>query len=293
MTTHRTVALGVGAWLLVLILAPATALAGGPLVGFRAGNGMEEFIVPDEEFEVEIRVTNSTGVDTLNWAIALQHDPTRLELLSVVSGDFSDVQPVPGIIPSFSEVTTIDNGSGTGLIVAQFVSPDGSSFIPAAVEPVVAIATYRNLMTVEGDQTTLEFVDGVLANSPSPPVTVAVGTTDFATFEGASAVGFDNLLLTTTLGPRFFRGGCEPNSDGPSLADLIFLLNFIFSAGAAPDCEDACDANDDGILGFSDAIDLIGFLFSGTPPPDFGTCVNDLPNDDDDLECLIEPDACL
>ena len=66
--------------------------------------------------------------------------------------------------------------------------------------------------------------------------------------------------------PLFRRGLC--NLDGAfDIADVIFLLSYLFSAGDAPLCADACDSNDDGGLDIGDGITMLGSLFSGDAPP--------------------------
>lgn len=65
----------------------------------------------------------------------------------------------------------------------------------------------------------------------------------------------------------FIRGNCN-NDDSTNIADVVFLLTFLFTTGApAPDCEDACDSNDDGSMNIADAISLLSALFNNPAPP--------------------------
>jgi hypothetical protein len=67
-------------------------------------------------------------------------------------------------------------------------------------------------------------------------------------------------------GRAAFRRG-DANRDGRvDLADAPWELNWLFLAGAAPDCLDAADSNDDGRLALSDPIYLLNHLFLGGPP---------------------------
>jgi hypothetical protein len=52
-----------------------------------------------------------------------------------------------------------------------------------------------------------------------------------------------------------------------TISDAVFLINFIFAGGTAPDplCEGDADGN--GIITISDAVYLINFIFAGGPPP--------------------------
>jgi len=69
---------------------------------------------------------------------------------------------------------------------------------------------------------------------------------------------------------NFVRG--ETNDDGRvNLSDAVMILGVLFSAAPAPGCRDRLDGNDDGRLNLADAVYLLGYLFSGgpSPPPPF------------------------
>jgi hypothetical protein len=64
----------------------------------------------------------------------------------------------------------------------------------------------------------------------------------------------------------------DANSDGViGIADAVFLIQFIFAGGPAPqDCNylrGKGDANGDGVVGIADAVYLIQFIFAGGPAP--------------------------
>jgi len=83
----------------------------------------------------------------------------------------------------------------------------------------------------------------------------------------------------------FVRG--DGNGDGSlDLGDPVFLLNFLFASGPAPDCFDSVDIDDDGRLTIGDAVSLLNFLFAGggaprPPYPDPG-----IDPTEDDLGCV-------
>ena len=95
----------------------------------------------------------------------------------------------------------------------------------------------------------------------------------------------------TQAGEAFIRA--DVNTDGSTnVADVIFLLAFLFSGGAVPGCMDAGDINDDGSNNISDAITLLAVLFSGggpTPAP-VGSC--GLDPTQDNLDCLDSGESC-
>jgi hypothetical protein len=71
-------------------------------------------------------------------------------------------------------------------------------------------------------------------------------------------------------GALFHRG--DPDGSGlVDLGDPVFLLDYLFLGGAEPSCLESADVNNDGELGITDAVHLLGFLFGGwEPPPDPG-----------------------
>ena len=95
-------------------------------------------------------------------------------------------------------------------------------------------------------------------------------------------------VITVPAAPTFLRG--DANDDGSvNVADVVFILNWLFVAGVDPACMDAADVNDDGTIQISDATYLLAFVFSPgpAPPPPFGTPGPD--PTDDLLGCLGTP----
>ncbi|MGE3167138.1 MAG: dockerin type I repeat-containing protein, partial [Planctomycetota bacterium] len=74
------------------------------------------------------------------------------------------------------------------------------------------------------------------------------------------------IAFTESFGTPFVRGDCN-GSGGVDIADAVFLLAALFSGGATPSCDDACDTGDDGTVDIADAVSLLGALFGGAAPP--------------------------
>ncbi len=69
------------------------------------------------------------------------------------------------------------------------------------------------------------------------------------------------------VGGAFIRG--DMNASGRiDIADVIFLLSYLFRHGPRPPCDDAADVNDDRALDVSDVIYLLSYAFSHTRPPE-------------------------
>lgn len=72
-----------------------------------------------------------------------------------------------------------------------------------------------------------------------------------------------------SFGPEYVAG--DGNGDGEvNVGDAVFLINYIFNSGAAPDPISSGDANGDCDLNVGDAVYLINFIFNGGGTPLFG-----------------------
>ncbi|MDG2084745.1 MAG: di-heme oxidoredictase family protein [Planctomycetota bacterium] len=100
-----------------------------------------------------------------------------------------------------------------------------------------------------------------------------------------------NGVLDACESPLFRRA--DSNLDSTvDISDAVSLLGALFSGNAPPSCFDASDCNDDGALDIGDAIFLLSFLFSsGTeiPAPGAQSCGQD--PTPDGLDCL-SPNSC-
>ena len=66
--------------------------------------------------------------------------------------------------------------------------------------------------------------------------------------------------------PNFLRGDC--NDDGViDIADVVYLINYLFIDGPAPDPLCVGDVNCDGKVDIADVVYLVNYLFIGGPPP--------------------------
>ncbi|NIN00313.1 MAG: hypothetical protein GTO24_20210 [candidate division Zixibacteria bacterium] len=62
------------------------------------------------------------------------------------------------------------------------------------------------------------------------------------------------------------RGDC--NNDGAiDASDVVYLINYLFKGGFAPDPLEIGDANCDGVVEAGDIVYLINYLFQGGDPP--------------------------
>ena len=95
-----------------------------------------------------------------------------------------------------------------------------------------------------------------MPNTPSPNCRVKISDAlDGDPFD----VSDDDFII-------YSRG--DANGDGViDIADVVYLINYLFIDGPAPDPLDAGDANCDGTVDIADVVYLINYLFIDGPPP--------------------------
>jgi hypothetical protein len=72
--------------------------------------------------------------------------------------------------------------------------------------------------------------------------------------------------IQVTPGGTMLRG--DANGDGTiDIADVVYLINYLFTGGPAPDPLWVGDANCDGAVDIADVVYLINYLFAGGDPP--------------------------
>ncbi len=68
---------------------------------------------------------------------------------------------------------------------------------------------------------------------------------------------------------EFIYGDC--NGDGTvDIGDVVYLINYLYKNGSAPDPVEAGDVNSDQTVDLGDVVHLINYLFKGGPPPGEG-----------------------
>jgi hypothetical protein len=111
----------------------------------------------------------------------------------------------------------------------------------------------QNSLTAEFGLGSLTLVDSLIIRWPS------------GTLQKLTSLPVDTLL-TVTESSSFIRG--DANGDGIiNLGDAVYVLNYLFKGGPAPNPLDAGDANCDGTVDLGDAVYILNYLFKGGPPP--------------------------
>ncbi|MFH2048658.1 MAG: putative Ig domain-containing protein [bacterium] len=65
----------------------------------------------------------------------------------------------------------------------------------------------------------------------------------------------------------FICGDTDNDGTGPNVADLVYLVNYLFKGGTAPPIIESGDVTNDGIILVNDLVYLVNYIFKGGPPP--------------------------
>ncbi len=95
-----------------------------------------------------------------------------------------------------------------------------------------------------------------------------------STYTGSLTIGSNaptnpvhNIPVTMNVGGTQVMSGDADGSGSIDISDVVFIIGYIFSGGAAPNPLELGDANCDTAVDISDAVFLIAYIFSGGPAP--------------------------
>ncbi len=193
-----------------------------------------------------------------------------------------DDQAIELTLPAFATVTVVDASGpvedlscafdGADAVTLTWQNPLGSSF-----NAIRVLRDGEQIDEIGGNVESYrdESLGGVLA--PSYTIQPLV---DLGAVNGCAAT-----CRTASPGEPFIRG--DVNFDGNfNITDGVLILRSV-AAGGVITCRDAADVDDDGVVGITDAIYGLNFLFQSGPgiPPPFGELGPD--PTDDDLVCEV------
>ncbi|MFH2054806.1 MAG: C10 family peptidase [bacterium] len=74
------------------------------------------------------------------------------------------------------------------------------------------------------------------------------------------------IVVVDAPEPEYICGDAD-NSEVANISDAVYVINYIFASGLAPDPLVSGDADCDGLVNISDAVYLIAYIFAGGPAP--------------------------
>ncbi len=138
----------------------------------------------------------------------------------------------------------------------SFVIRAGSTFSysPTFVDPddLLHTISYANL-------------PGWLVETNDTVAGISPGSVFSINFDVSVADAFSTTMQTVNVSS--YLCGDANHSGNITISDGVFLINYVFSGGAAPSPLAAGDANCSGGINISDVVYLINYIFSGGPAP--------------------------
>jgi hypothetical protein len=174
-------------------------------------------------------------------------DPDSLDMneelpssINIYLGDFADGKTASDVDPSSVKI----NGSITPSSVT--VIPSHPSFSGAVLEVTVSTGEF-----LSGYGSIVDTVDKIYTASWR------------YTGEPSTLYMYGRI---TMIGAAFLPG--DANGDWRvNIGDPVYLVNYIFRGGPAPDPVDVGDANCDGGIDIGDVVYLVNYIFKEGPPP--------------------------
>lgn len=225
-------------------------------------------------------VSGTWGTNTEKILIGATGDTVKVSYSEGLLGEYGVKVPVyaNNTITCSQFIIAMRYGDGSAPLTCDSVRFWGTRVEDFPIKNVSVHKTNQTiLLTLRNTSNPLEPGDGLLANMYFRlDTTAAIGDTmviDTAIISG------NYLSYSSILGdyvPDFQIGGIyvvEPlwgdaNRDGNvSVSDVVYLINYLFKGGPAPNPLNIADANCDGDISVSDAVYLINYLFKGGPPP--------------------------
>lgn len=242
-----------------------------------------------EEFELSISDAAGAVGGTATVEVSLSHDASDIrgfhfgichdpDLVSINEEDIVDGEGLSSASVEFQSIEVYDDG---WTLDSLWCVPCDSVMMPSGDWSIYE-ATYELL---DAGVASLDFCEDL----GDPAVTNRIVDID----------GNDEIEPTTVSGSiaishTFLRGDVDGNGDVSAISDALALLEWAFTGGSRPDCDDAADVDDSGhVSGLIDAIYLLrwGFQDGQDPPaPGVETCGPD--ETADELGCSEAPDGC-
>ena len=242
-------------------------------------NGGDNVAYIGEENTLEIWIANGPNIMGASWPFAFVCS----------AGDLDFVQhygslPVPGGNVTYEEILK-RHGDGNiwftgtclaGLLVNTDKMPDSLLMGGACLQSFSAHASHSFMYSLKFTMSNaLPTAGGFCVDNVFYP---PGGSWSVSLSSGGMAPDFQGQPNTSPSNPDapaacfdvivrpYVKG--DANGDGhANISDPIFLVNYIFNGGAAPNPMDAADADCNGIVTISDAVYLINYIFTGGPAP--------------------------
>ena len=250
--------LNAGPFSMALQDAAASAVAAGVTLFFASGNGNQAAV----DFPARLPEIIAVG--------ASAPDDTRKSPSGCGGGEWgSNYGDALDIVSPGVHLPSTDSTGPPGEVSGDFNPAFGGT---SAASPIAA-AVAALMLSVNPELTPAEIRALLLETADDLVGDPDEDTPGWDTFMGWGRVNAARAVRAATEARRFVRG--DANLDGGTdVGDIVPIIEYVFLTGPL-ECRDAADANDDGRLNLTDAIELVIFLFRGgsrpaSPYPDAG-----------------------
>ena len=200
---------------------------------------IEVGISDSDQVEVMVSLTNNVPVKKIilpvEYSGSLDLEYVSYHTTGCRTESYSGIELTPDVV---SKTLTFD-------IKSQLQEPE---YLPPGSGPILAIV-FR------------------VADWTAGATTIALDGFD-PTYPGLTGDGFEYTpeVVSGTVTISYLCGNA--NGDGDiSVADAVFIINFVFKGGPAPEPIESGDADFDGSTNLADAVYLVNYIFRGGPAP--------------------------
>ena len=221
---------------------------------------------------------------TQGYTVAATFDPSVIE---VRKAEFYGTN-VSGLVPELFAVS-ISKDPDDPFVTAGMLFDVTDPFDGRVMPPGTDLRILNIIVDVRADAVPGSRTQMLLKNHVGrPPLNNIFTVNGFSVLPTIGEGGTISIAHLEFPPPRFFIRGDTDGNGEVNVTDTISTLAHLFLGGQPPDCADAADVSDDGVLDISDALYALGFLFRATsyPPPPFPAPGLD-PTDDDLAPCLL------
>lgn len=217
---------------------------------------------PGAQVRMNLCLTSTTTIESLSARLVF--DDT---LLSLVTVDSTPLEALLGNTPDF--FSGISPVAGEVSIGTHFslIDPTGLGLPPQTDTRIIDLVFALDPTISIGSVLPIDFEDAPLASPPGYNLVSVLGEVERATLVGGS--------ITADCTQTEFRRG-DANEDGTvSISDAVFIIAYLFLAGAPSTCLITGDTNADASVDVGDVVFQLNALFSGgaaipAPFPDCG-----------------------
>jgi hypothetical protein len=160
--------------------------------------------------------------------------------------------------------SAVNYGAGDAPVSVFCADLDNDNYLDLAVAN--AYSDNVSILMNNGDGTFQSAVNYGAGDAPVSVFCADLDNDNYLDLAVANANSDNVSILINLVVLPFIRG--DANGDGViNAADVVYLINYLYISGPAPNPLQAGDVNSDGVINASDVVYLINYLFISGPPP--------------------------